>query len=361
METTSNWLSYPLVTVVGMSLLTDLAAARGTDLTALDDAGLADLGRLIGRGRRDLAAFATAVAVEAKRRQASGSSPCPDDLSDPDGERSRRRGRRTRLVGRSVGTCRSPAPGRSRGRPRRRMRIISQDGWRGSPSEKARLARHDRKIASNAASLRPEAFRTWLARVLVTIADPPDGDDGLSAAERAKAAASWMMFVRPDGTWAVAASMDDERGAQMDAAVTARAREIAGLRPPGQRKVTANDRARAAFELLCGITLGGSGADDERPWRRSGGGGAGGSGPPAGGSPMVVVAEGTRLDRVRSAEGRSAQRQRRHRRRPGDGPEPGGRDRPRCSDAGPWAARGVGGRDLGRPSDRSRGGGAALL
>ena len=50
-------------------MLADLAAVQGTDLSALDDVELAGLGRLVGRGRRDLAAFATAVAVEAKRRQ----------------------------------------------------------------------------------------------------------------------------------------------------------------------------------------------------------------------------------------------------------------------------------------------------
>jgi len=67
-------------------VLADLAARRNADLAVLDDAGLADLGRSIARGHRDLAAYATAVTVEAKRRQQSGSSPSPEDLSDPDGE-----------------------------------------------------------------------------------------------------------------------------------------------------------------------------------------------------------------------------------------------------------------------------------
>ncbi len=107
--------------------------------------------------------------------------------------------------------------------------------------------------------MRPEAFRMWLAKLLVTVADPPDDDDGLSAAERAKAAAAWAMVQRRDGTWVIAGSMDDERGSRMDAAVTARAREIAHRRPRGERTITANDRAVAAFELMCGITLGGAG------------------------------------------------------------------------------------------------------
>ncbi|MFN3217939.1 MAG: hypothetical protein ACE367_15705 [Acidimicrobiales bacterium] len=243
-----------------MSLLADLAAVRGTDLSSLDDAGLAGLGRLIGRGRRDLAAFATAVAVEAKRRESSGSSPCADDLSDPDGEGSAS----ARAKDSARGEIRLDLPASGAGSESGAAKTENADHLAGclarlSASEKARLAGHDGEIASNAALLRPEAFRTWLARLLVKVADPPDGDEGLSAAERAMAAASWMMFRRPDGTWAVAASMDDERGARMDAAVTARAREIADLRPSGQRTVTANDRARAAFELLCGVTLDGSG------------------------------------------------------------------------------------------------------
>ncbi|MFN3217865.1 MAG: hypothetical protein ACE367_15325 [Acidimicrobiales bacterium] len=242
-----------------MSLLADLAAARGTDLTALDDEGLAGLGRLVARGRRDLAAFATAVAVavEAKRRQASGSSPCPDDLSDPDGEQSASE----RAKDSARGEIRQDLPQSGAGAESGAARTENADHLAGrlarlSPPEKARLAGQDDEIASNAAFMRPEAFRTWLARLLVKVADPPDSDEGLSPAERAKAAASWMMFLRPDGTWAVAASMDDERGARMDAAVTERARQIANLRPAGQRRITANDRARAAYELLCGITLG---------------------------------------------------------------------------------------------------------
>lgn len=256
-----------------MSLLADLAAARDTDLTALDDAGLAGLGRLVARGRRDLAAFATAVAVEAKRRQASGASPCPDDLSDPDGEHSAS----ARAKDSARGEIRKDLPRSGAGAESGAARTENADHLAGrlarlSPTERARLAGHDHEIASHAATLRPEAFRTWLARLLVKVADPPEGDEGLSPAERAKAAASWMMLLRPDGTWAVAASMDDERGARMDAAVTERARQIANLRPAGQRRITANDRARAAYELLCGITLGHSGPAGGSVRRDPGGG-----------------------------------------------------------------------------------------
>ncbi|MFN3217840.1 MAG: hypothetical protein ACE367_15200 [Acidimicrobiales bacterium] len=267
-----------------MTVLADLAARRNADLTVLDDVGLADLGRSIARGRRDLAAFATAVSVEAKRRQESGSSPSPEDLTDPDGEQSQQ----TQAKDSARGEIRQDLPESGAGAESGTSRTENADHLaerlsRLSPTEKGRLAAHDHEIASNAALLRPEAFRTWLAKLLVKVADPPD-DDGLSAAERAKAAAAWTMFQRPDGTWAVAASMDDERGARMDAAVTARAREIANRRPAGQRKVTANDRAVAAFELLCGIPLGASGTGEAEAFRDPahdnppGGGGASGGG-----------------------------------------------------------------------------------
>jgi hypothetical protein len=291
-----------------MTVLADLAARRDTDLTVLDDAGLTDLGRSIARGRRDLAAFATAVTVEAKRRQQSGSSPCPEDISDPDGEQSQR----SQAKDSARGEIRDDLPESGAGAESGRSRTENADHLaerlsRLSPTEKGRLAAHDREIASNSALLRPEAFRTWLARLLVKIADPPDDVDGLSAAKRAMAAAAWTMFQRPDGTWAVAASMDDERGARMDAAVTARAREIANRRPAGQRKVTANDRAVAAFELLCGIRLCGPDTGEAQSSRGSGhgnppggvggrrGGGAGSAPayePGGGGDPHVPGAGG---------------------------------------------------------------------
>ena len=165
-----------------MTVLADLAARRNADLTVLDDVGLADLGRSIGRGRRYLAAFATAVAVEAKRRQESGSSPSPEDLSDPDGEQSQQ----TQAKDSARGEIREDLPESGAGAESGTSRTENADHLaerlsRLSPTEKDRLAAHDREIASNAALLRPEAFLTWLAKLLVKIADPPD-DDGLSAA-----------------------------------------------------------------------------------------------------------------------------------------------------------------------------------
>jgi hypothetical protein len=208
---------------------------------------------VIGRGRRDLAAFATAVAVEAKRRQESGSSPSPEDLSDPDGEQSQQ----TQAKDSARGEIRKDLPesgaGAEGAAKTENADHLAERLSRLSPTEKGRLAAHDREIASHAALLRPEAFRTWLARLLVKVADPPDDDDGLSAAERAMAAAAWTMFHRPDGTWAVAASMDDERGARMDAAVTARAREIAncGARPGNARSPPTTGRSRSPHSSCC--------------------------------------------------------------------------------------------------------------
>ncbi len=159
--------------------------------------------------------------------------------------------RRIRRVARFVTICPESGAGAESGVAKtENADHLAERLGRLSSSEKQRLAAHDGEIARNARLLRPEAFRMWLAKLLVTVADPPDDADGLSAAERAKAAAAWMMVQRPDGTWAVAGSMDDERGARMDAAVTARAREIANRRPAGERTITANDRAVARVRVV---------------------------------------------------------------------------------------------------------------
>ncbi len=141
----SGSVSYPLGIVGVMTLLADLAARRDTDLTGLDDAGLAGLGSLIARGRRDLAAFATAVAVEAKRRQVSGSSPCPEDLSDPDGEQSQR----SRAKDSARGEIRDDLPESGAGAESGVAKTENADHLaerlgRLSSSEKQRLAGHDR-------------------------------------------------------------------------------------------------------------------------------------------------------------------------------------------------------------------------
>lgn len=233
-----------------MTLLADLDAAQAADLGMLDDAALTALGSKVSKGRKVLAGLAARVAGEAKRREAAGSQRPAENAADPDGDQSSQ----SRAKDSARGQIRDELPHSGAGAENGRAKTENADHLasrlaRLSASEKARLKHHDAAIAAKMAELYPEAFRVWLDKLLVRIADRPE-PDGLSAAERAAAAAAFAMFRRPGGTWGATGSFDDETGRVIDARITARARVIANRRPHGQRSITPNDRARALYELL---------------------------------------------------------------------------------------------------------------
>ncbi len=241
-----------------MGVLADLDAALAADLTVAHEQELKAFGALAQAGRKALAGFMTRLAGEAKHRETTGSGAATEDVVDPDGDQS--------AEATDTDTARAgiaeplPLSGGAAGAGAARVENADHLAKRTgglSETELARLAAHDRTIARNQASMRPEKFRIWLDRLIAEVRDRDD--DELSAAEKAILASAFRLIHRPDGSWDIIGRLDDERGTIANDIVERRARQIADHRPAGQRAVTNNDRAAAFFDLVTRRTGAGGG------------------------------------------------------------------------------------------------------
>ena len=228
-----------------MGVLADLDAALATDLSTVDEEELKALGSLAQNGRKVLAGFVTRLAIEAKGREETGSGAPTENVLDPDGEQSATETdndtARAGLGGPLPLSGRTAAQGTAKvenaNHLARRTGALSE-------TELERLAAHDRTIARNQVSMRPERFRSWLDRL---IAQVRDRDDELSAAEKAILSSAFRLVRRPDGSWDVIGRIDGERGTVADDIIERRAYVRS---PTGARRATRCHQQRPGRRVL---------------------------------------------------------------------------------------------------------------
>ena len=226
-------------------LLADLEETmQSIELSACSSHDLQGLAREVHAGQRLLEGYLSRIANAARASESAGQGATATDVVSAGGDLSRRRAKQ--LVERVEVAAQLPQvaadldAGAVRGE---NIDAIARRTRRLSSSERARLASVETELAERARSLPPETFEKYLADVVRRIADV---DDGPSEAERQRAASSLAMGRSADGMWWLRASLDGERGAEVNALLQRQATALAG----GDR-ATPNDLAAALHEALC--------------------------------------------------------------------------------------------------------------
>lgn len=225
--------------------LADLEERLAT--VALPDCSEDALGGLVRdlhAARRLIDGHLARIATEANRRQRDGSGPEPGDLFRRGGEVSRgeadRQAERGRLGREFPATTDQMHSG---GALTENMDTVARLVRHLSVGERTRLAVFDEQIADRAAALPPETFARWLRKLIRSVTD----DDQPSTAERQRARSRVNLGRKQNGMWWISGTFDPERGAELDRAIRAAARQLAGGTTP-----TANTRADALHRLTTG-------------------------------------------------------------------------------------------------------------
>ena len=248
------------------TVLAELETAMGSiDLGACSADELAGLtGRALA-AQRVVAGYVNRLAVEARRREATGSAAPASEVLRGVGVVSKEKAERLdRRAG--VGeTLPEVGAGVDRGDTRpENADILAAHLERLSAPQRATLARFEAEIARRAAHSIPEAFATWLGRLVRKVTEPdPDlvGQPSTSEAERQRAASALWMKRQSDGMWRLSGQLDDERGAVLNDVLTRAARR---LDPASE--ATANARVDALYRLATGRTRASRGG---RPSRKT--------------------------------------------------------------------------------------------